>query len=145
MNEITIKSILFFIYLSGAVWQDIRHRGIWSWYYIALGIPSIIYSTIFKRNPVSVLVSAGIGFGLLLIGKISGEEIGEGDGWFFVGSGLLLEPGDNLLLLLSGLFFCGIYSLTLTAAAFISHVSVRRLRLPFLPFLLPVGLGMIFL
>ena len=46
----------------------------------------------------------------------------------------------KFMLFLSGLIFCSVYSLAYMAASFIGGVCVRQKRLPFLPFLLPVGL-----
>ena len=82
----------------------------------------------------------GGGIFLLILGQITDGGIGEGDGWFFIVTGFFLEPTENFMLFLSGLIFCSVYSLAYMAASFIGGVCVRQKRLPFLPFLLPVGL-----
>ena len=80
---------------------------------------------------------------LLILGQITDGGIGEGDGWFFIVTGFFLEPAENFMLFLSGLIFCSVYSLAYMAASFIGGVGVRQKRLPFLPFLLPVGLWLV--
>lgn len=90
-----------------------------------------------------LLSSAAVGIFLLILGQITDGGIGEGDGWFFIVTGFFLEPAENFMLFLSGLIFCSVYSLAYMAASFIGGVGVRQKRLPFLPFLLPVGLWLV--
>ena len=89
--------------------------------------------------------ACGIGGILLFISRLIGGGIGEGDGWFFVVAGLFLSPGENGLLLLSGIFLSGIFSLLYVVAGALNGTWQRhRKSFPFLPFLLPAGLWITF-
>lgn len=86
-----------------------------------------------------------VGGALLLLSAVTGEGIGKGDGWFFVMSGLYLGMKKNLLLLSGGLLFCFLVCCLLVMIGILKKRDVRRLRIPFLPFLLPAGIGVLFL
>lgn len=145
VRNVRFHNIILFFFLMFAVWQDIKYRGVEERYYLIFGMAGVVFAFLQGRTLLSVCGSAGVGVLLLVLGWLSGGGIGEGDGWFFVVTGFFLAPQDNLALLLSGLFFCSLYSLTLTAAAFGSGANIRKLKVPFLPFLLPVGLWLVFL
>lgn len=131
---------LFIIYLCLTVWQDIRSRSIKRRWFLLFGLLGLIVCIGNRRGPYELLGSAAVGIALLALNYVTEGKVGEGDGWFFIVSGLYLRPGNNLLLFLSGLMFSGVYALTLFAAAFSEKSSIRKKRIPFLPFLLPMGL-----
>ena len=109
----------------------------------AAGSLGAAVSLLSGRSVLGLLSSAAVGTFLLILGQITDGGIGEGDGWFFIVTGFFLEPAENFMLFLSGLIFCSVYSLAYMAASFIGGVGVRQKRLPFLPFLLPVGLWLV--
>ena len=86
------------------------------------------------------IASCGIGVVLLLLHVLTGGRIGEGDGWFFVVTGLYLDWERNFLLLLGGLGLCFLFSLPLAVQAILQKGKGRKRELPFLPFSLPVGI-----
>lgn len=89
--------------------------------------------------------SAAVGILLLLVSVCSDGAVGDGDGWFFLVSGLYLTWLENLSLLCFGLFLCSLYGIGLTLHGVWKRVSVRNRKIPFLPFLLPMGIWMVFL
>ena len=125
---------IFLVFLVWAVWQDLRSRTVGQGFLAAAGSLGAAVSLLSGRSVLGLLSSAAVGIFLLILGQITDGGIGEGDGWFFI------EPAENFMLFLSGLIFCSVYSLAYMAASFIGGVCVRQKRLPFLPFLLPVGL-----
>lgn len=131
---------IFLIFLVWAVWQDLRSRTVGQGFLAAAGSLGAAVSLLSGRSVLGLLSSAAVGIFLLILGQITDGGIGEGDGWFFIVTGFFLEPTENFMLFLSGLIFCSVYSLAYMAASFIGGVGVRQKRLPFLPFLLPVGL-----
>ena len=86
-----------------------------------------------------------IGGILLVISAITKEAIGRGDGWFFVVSGIYLGFAKNVLLLCGGLLFCFLACAVLFMKGILDGRDARRQRLPFIPFLIPAGLGVMFL
>ena len=85
------------------------------------------------------------GIALLLINRFAGGIIGEGDGLFFLVTGFFLEWKEIVLLLISGQFFCGIFGLAMAVSVMTiggGNGNLRKIRLPFLPFLLPTALWM---
>ena len=99
----------------------------------------------FSETPFSETLLAMLpGAVLLLFSRITAGKIGEGDGWFFVVSGLFLSWREAAVLFLSGLMLCGGYGLFVLAAGAAGGKDMRKKRLPFLPFLLPGGIWLFF-
>ena len=98
-----------------------------------------------ERLPGEIVLAMIPGITLLLIGLLTRGLLGEGDGWFFIVSGFFLGWQECVMLLISGQIFCGIFGLAIMVGAQIGtgRESIRKLRLPFLPFLLPAALWMV--
>ena len=82
--------------------------------------------------------------GLLLLGisVVTEEAMGKGDGWFFLVSGLFLGFWKNVFLLTGGLFLCFPVAVWLMIGRWGKNTGIK---LPLLPFMFPVGLGVLFL
>lgn len=146
MTEIgsSVRTIGFLIVLAAAVWQDLRLRSLGRGFLLGSGIGGLLTGIFCGVEWRTAALSALVGILILLLGRATGDGIGEGDGWFFVVTGFFLEPGENLMLFLSGLFVSGIYGLVLAVSVFAGGGSVRRKRFPFLPCLIPMGLWLVF-
>lgn len=142
MKIIDIKTGVFLAFLAAAAWQDLRRQSISVWLYIVFGAGGILLEKGFHPEMAG---SAGVGILLLALGKLCRGAVGDGDGLFFVVSGLYLSAVDNIMLFMWGLMLCSIYSLFLIARCFLVHTGVRGKTVPFLPFLLPVWIWMVFL
>lgn len=139
-----MKQILFLILFLAAVRQDIKSRSLDGRFLMAgIGI-GVIFCFLREREWISIFCAAAVGLVFLAAGRLTSGEIGEGDGWFFIITGLFLEPWENIMLAVSGLFLCFLFCLVLFAASFHNRKSVGKMRLPFLPFLIPGGLWIIF-
>lgn len=86
-----------------------------------------------------------VGAGLLFLSRITNEAVGKGDGWFFLISGIYLGALKNLVLLAGGLGICFLLSMVLVFKGIIQGTDRGRLRIPLLPFLIPAGIGVMFL
>lgn len=138
---------LFFVFLGIAAWQDLRTRSI-SLEVLAGGAAAGIITCVWKERFLGEIILAMIpGIALLMIRTLTGGLVGEGDGWFFIVSGFFLGWQECVMLLISGQIFCGIFGLAMMVGAQIGtgRGSIRKLRLPFLPFLLPAALWMVFM
>lgn len=135
-----IRIIVFILFWCIAAWQDLRMKSVSLWVFIVFGIAALL---IRRGISLDMIFSAGIGLILLGIGMLSRGAVGEGDGIFFLVSGLYLPVIDNCLLLLYGLLFCSMFSFIIITAGIIANRNLRGRTVPFLPFLLPAGIWMV--
>lgn len=135
---------LFFLFLVFAAWQDYQEREIDGRIFMVAGIAGLIVCVIScftgQREWFDVVLSCSVGVGLFALRRWSNGGIGEGDGWFFVISGLYLRGLENIGLFFSGLCVCFLWSLPLAVKAILENGEGRKRELPFLPFLLPAGI-----
>ena len=94
---------------------------------------------------IDTAMAMAVGAGLLFLSRITKEAVGKGDGWFFLISGIYLGAVKNLVLLAGGLGICFLLSMVLVFKGIIQGTDRGRLRIPLLPFLLPAGIGVMFL
>lgn len=139
-----LAAAVFLIILVCGVWQDMRYRSVSRSFLILSGAAGGLLYAASGYGWSRMLLSSAVGIVLLGLSILTDGGIGEGDGWFFVVTGLFLNPAENVILFLSGVVFCSVYSLTLAAAAFAGGRNIRRRKLPFLPYLLPIGLWLAF-
>ena len=135
-----MKQMIFLCFLILAAYQDLRMKSIESRLFWLFGFTGIGICLLEKRSLSEVMVSCGIGGILLLVSRWTRGGIGEGDGWFFVVSGLYLPGRANGVLFLCGLSLCFLVSLPLAVMSVIRRGNGRKRRLPFLPFLLLPGI-----
>ena len=123
---------LFFLFLGIAAWQDLRTRSI-SLEVLTAGAAAGMAVCVLEGRGLEEIVPAMIpGIALLLINRL-----------FFLVAGFFLEWKEIVLLLISGQFFCGIFGLAMAVSVMTiggGNGNLRKMRLPFLPFLLPTAL-----
>lgn len=156
----------FFMFLAVSAFQDYRVRRIRISLFVTFGIAGSVLRGIQLVLELGALsgnwgigdlwgfavkrlmglgMAMAVGGALLVVSAVTREGIGMGDGWFFVVSGVFLGPGKNLLLLAGGLVLCFLVCSVLMVKGILTNQNIRRLSIPFLPFLLPAGIGVIFL
>lgn len=139
-----VRQAAFLAFLISAAWQDIRRRSISVWIYLAFGgIASGVYLFAREIPGFETVAAVMIGLMLLLLSKWSAGAIGEGDGWFFVVTGIYLTFWENLALLIYGLLLSSSYCFGIIIWGKIYNVNINDFRIPFLPFLLPAGLWIV--
>ncbi|GLC80831.1 prepilin peptidase [Lacrimispora brassicae] len=141
----SINKILFVIFLLAAAWEDGREKAVSLWLFKAAGVAGVILALLQGDMGGERLLSCTVGLGLLLLSRLTGEAIGMGDGCFFVVSGLYLSPLVNLKLLIYGIFLNGIVCGGMYVWSCLKGRDVRKKSVPFLPFLVPVWVGMVIL
>lgn len=134
--------IIFLVILCSAAWQDFKTRSVGCPFLMISGYLGGVYSVLAERRAQDIILSCAIGVLLLGIGKLTRGGIGEGDGWFFVVTGLFFDVGENLSLFLSGLSGCFLVSLPVAVVGVWKKNGNRKRGLPFLLFLLPKGILM---
>lgn len=161
--EIMLK-VCFTLILTISGWQDIRTRQIKMSVFAVSGAVGLILrgaqiasmlqalpdigDTVWKWEVTArYVIDTGkgmcLGGMLLLVSAVTREAVGKGDGWFFVISGLYLGFAKNLCLLCGGLLCCFLMCLFIWIKGMREGSSRGKMRIPFLPFLIPAGIGVI--
>jgi leader peptidase (prepilin peptidase)/N-methyltransferase len=143
--EPIVRNTIFTCFLLAAAWQDFREKSIGLKLCFAFGIIGafLIFTDIASLR--TYLSGGAIGFLILVISHITDGAIGQGDGLFFIVSGLYTGFGMNLKLLLYGAFFNGIICLMIYLIGIMKGEDRRKTAIPFLPCLVPVWIGLVFL
>lgn len=81
-----------------------------------------------------VAASVAIGLVLLFVSRMTAGGLGAGDAWFFLVTGLYLPWRENLSLLCYSGCFSSLYGIGVLAWGWRRQSSVRRIKIPFLPF-----------
>ncbi|MDO4295178.1 MAG: prepilin peptidase [bacterium] len=140
------SQVIFLIFLIIAAIYDGKERSIPLWLLGGTAGCAIMAEILTREKSIwDMGLGMAVGCLLLLLEKVFQGELGRGDGLFFCVSGFLLGGKRNLLLLGGGILVCGIYSTFLLLFGAIANISVRRWKLPFLPFLLPAGIAVLLL
>ncbi len=137
-----MKEMLFLIFLAVAAWQDMRDKEIDAWLYVVFG-GLIWFGKLCFDGPVELwreAVNAVPGIALVLLSRLSGGAVGEGDGWFFVVAGVALGVRNAVALFFMSLFLCCLWCAGMAVWGWRRRISVRRRTVPFLPFVLPAVL-----
>lgn len=137
-----MKEMLFLIFLAAAAWQDMRDKEIDAWLYVVFG-GLIWFGKLCFDGPVELwreAVNAVPGIALVLLSRLSGGAVGEGDGWFFVVAGVALGVRNAVALFFMSLFLCCLWCAGMAVWGWRRRISVRRRTVPFLPFVLPAVL-----
>ncbi|MEG7531863.1 MAG: prepilin peptidase [Hungatella sp.] len=136
---------IWFVFLCLTAGLDLKNKQIPVWiFYLfeAVGAVAVLaqIGSMKRSELLGHAIGISMGLALLWLNRISNHEIGEGDGWFFLVSGLYLTWQENLSLLCYGLLLSSIYSLALVLWGRWKGCSVRKWTIPFLPFVWPVGI-----
>lgn len=139
-----MHKLAFLIFLTAAASWDLIKREIPLWVYIG-GVVMAVLTRRLEWATADGMLSIGIGGCLLFLALISRDRIGKGDGVFFLVSGMYLECRMNAVLFFYGLMLCSIYCLWMEVYGHIRsrHKEMRNMTVPFLPFLVPVGIWLI--
>ncbi len=156
----TMLRCAFLVFLAGAAWQDARSRSIGLRLCLAAGAVGVTL----RCGELAVLMragemkgqaallwladlgaAAGVGLGLLAAAAATREAVVKGDGLFFFISGVYLGVGRNLLLQCAALFLSLPVSCVLLLWGWRSGRRAGTIRLPFLVFAAPAGIGVLLL
>ena len=129
-----MKYGLMNLYLLWGAIQDLKEKKI-SLVYLKIGL--IIGIVFFlekiigqKLAVMEVFLSFVPGMLFLLIGKISKEKIGFGDGWLFLVIGCWMEMRETWMLWQVSLFLCSLFSLVILVVKKFN----TKYCIPFIPF-----------
>lgn len=121
------------IFLIICSWQDIRRKELSGEVLWLFGMIAVFVDILFRTEVIMCIKGLLPGVLLLVLGKVTRQQVGYGDGLVVVIMGLLLMDRETVAILLAGLFLCAIVSMGLFFRNGLERG--RGLRLPFLPFL----------
>lgn len=155
------------LFLLAAAVCDYKYREIPEWIYAVGGIEAFIWrmadsmyvkngmeetmwTMVFHGNNMGVSfgeITLGvlIGVALLAVSKATDGAVGTGDGVLFMITGLYFGFQKNLTLLLGSLVLCSIWGIGNLAVKRIGWLEGKKIEVPFLPFVFPVGAWITFI
>lgn len=139
----TINPMAFGVFLLAAAWQDGRERSVSIWIFLIGAMAGAFLAFLGGRLGAERILSCSVGGGLLLLSRLTKGAIGPGDGLFFAVSGLFLSPSANISLLILGVCLNGVFCALYFLYGLARGENMRKKAVPFLPFLVPVWLGML--
>lgn len=140
------QMVILLLYLTAASWQDMKKKSIGGWtFLLAAGAAVLDWAAyVFAEGGevpfVSLAAGCGIGSVLLLLGKISDGAIGEGDGWSFVVTGIILGVWRNTELLFYGMMIGGSYAAGVFCWGKVHGKDLGKRTFPWIPCILPAGI-----
>lgn len=140
--------LVYMLFLLLAAGWDLKMKEIPIWVFgLGMGVAALVRGYDYQIDgraffSWNLVISLSVGFVLLLLAAASREAVGAGDGVFFLVSGLYLDYRDTLALFFSGLILCSLYCLAAGVAGMIRRKSIWSKTIPFLPFLVPMGIWM---
>jgi len=133
---------LFLCFLFIAAGQDLHKKSVAIWVYLLFGSLALVSRSWNQWG--DLLCGACPGLAMLGISMLWKDQVGTGDGCFFLVSGLMLGFWQYMALLCYGLFLCSGYCLVkLVWNQILIRKNVGKQTVPFLPFLVPVGVWLL--
>ncbi|RGY97354.1 prepilin peptidase [Clostridium sp. AM58-1XD] len=142
-----VEQLVFISFLCITSWQDIKSRSVAVWVYGLFGSMAWFLNLCRLRRADWAAVGCGIMICLILLAlnRLTEGAVGEGDGYFFIVTGMFLGFWRNIALLFGGVIFCGFCCMGMMMWGIWKHISMRKKSVPFLPFLMPVGIWLVIL
>lgn len=137
-----LREISLGIFLAISAIIDIKRKEVSVKILIIFGVVGLALYII--GRPISLVEEIGgilIGALILLLYHVTKGEIGEGDGWLLIVTGIFLGIGRNFELLMSGLLLAAVCSLFLI----LFKKADKKKEIPFIPFLFLGYMGMVIL
>lgn len=140
---------LFLCFLLISAGQDLHKKSVAVWVYLLFGGLALLNRSYYLflsgwSQWGDLLCGVCPGLAMLGISMLWKEEVGTGDGCFFLVSGLMLGFWQNMALLCYGLFLCSSYCLVkLVWNQILMRKNAGKQTVPYLPFLVPVGVWLL--
>lgn len=131
-----MKEIVMLGFLAVSVWQDLKRQEIDVWVYLVFG-SLIWFCRLCSEGPLDLsreVVNVIPGLLMVALSRWSGGALGEGDGWFFVVSGIMLGFYRNTAAITAGILFCGLWCGGMFVWNRRKGIGSAGKTVPFLPF-----------
>ena len=121
---------------------DIRTRKIPLSVLVGFGVVGILINMFFKEYSfVELIAGIAVGAGLFVVSRITDGQIGEGDAFLFMLTGLYLGGINNISLLLWASILCALVA----GLLLLTRQVNKRDEIPFVPFVLLAYVGQVLL
>ena len=135
--------VLYSVFLLMAAWQDGKEKSISLWLFLVFGIAGFLILIWSGPDNYDRLFGILPGVLLLVLSRVSGGAIGEGDGLFFVVGGIYMGFSASITLLLYGALLNGAVCAVIYLKGILAGEDRRKVTVPFLPCLVPVWIEMV--
>lgn len=113
--------------------EDIRKKKVCLNPILAFGILGVVFHMLWQLQSIgNLLLGMMVGVSMLFLSVLSAGKVGAGDGLVLLVTGIYLGLEQNLVLLLYGVFLCGIWAIFLV----VFQKKNKKDTIPFIPFLL---------
>lgn len=119
------------LFLSICSFQDMRMKRLSVRLLLCFGVIGLIVDICFQTAPLLCIIGILPGISLVLLGRVSRQQIGYGDGFAVMVIGLLLPGKETIAILLMGLFLCACSSVVILCMG----KGGKKTVFPFIPFL----------
>lgn len=139
-------ALIYSIFLFMSAWFDLRSKKIPAWLLGLFGSLGVLIMVWGRRTGGFPDIAAAFLPGILLLSlsACTRGAAGVGDGCFFIVSACYLGYAETMILFIYGLLFCGTCSLGMVAWGSVHGIRAGKMRLPFLPFIIPAWLWLLF-
>lgn len=128
-----VQKVMLLGILGIGAWQDWTKKRVSAYLLVCSGLEGLLcYGCFRQMTAADMLLGAAIGAAALLLGFVTREKIGYGDGAMILVCGIFLGFAANLELLCIALFLVELAALFLIVV----KRKGRRYQIPFIPFLL---------
>lgn len=135
-ESMKIKEIITVLFLLAGSWKDMKEREISLLLTAVYGVCGILCSVYEKRRGSDFLLTLCIGLFFLGVSLVTSGELGLGDSWTLLALGMMLDTGDYIRMLCTGLILAALYS-----GGLLMKKKNRKTEIPLLPFLLAGYIG----
>ena len=140
--------IIFIIFIAICAFEDYKTKSIDLKIFIVMFASQTIwyiyaYIKNYSVNILSILIGMAIGIVIMLISKLLNGNIGIGDGYFFLATGMSIGGALNIYFLFLSLLLSAIYSLAILAVGFYKAKNMRGKSIAFIPFSVPAAIWIV--
>ena len=92
----------------------------------------------------SILLGILPGAIMIVLSIVTRSAIGSGDGFFFIGIGLLMGITNTIIIMFVTFMILALLSLILIVRASFNNIDIRKNSIAMIPFVIPIGVYMLF-
>lgn len=136
--------LVYSIFLLTSAWYDLKIKKIPLWILGVFGCAGLLSLFSGSGNGWAGMAAFLPGILLLILTVCTGGAAGAGDGCFFIVSACYLGLSQTVTLFICSVLFCGTCSLGMAAWGITHGINAGKMRLPFIPFVIPAWLWLMF-
>lgn len=149
ISEFIIGKLIIVLFIFWCAYEDFRCKSIDIRICIGLYLFSIIWYVYMactgkKVDISSILLGILPGAIIIVLSIVTRSAIGSGDGFFFIGIGLLMGITNTIIIMFVTFMILALLSLILIVRASFNNIDIRKNSIAMIPFVIPIGVYMLF-